>query len=166
VDLVTMSHDDMAWSVALALPDTFDTIDVDVGARRDGLIGVALLRGLAEDGLPVEADLLMYCLQGSDAVDPIALEDVAASMRTSPHVAGHRQTTLSELNGRPAVRFAGFEVVDPEVALSPTVAVRRYVIPVPGSGMQFVLSCATPHLDASEEMGELFDAIAEGITIT
>jgi hypothetical protein len=141
-------------------------LDVWTAARERSALGAALALDVV-DRLPIPAYLLMYGVEGPDGTGPEALDELAQSLVDSTHaLVGHREAKVVELNGRPAVRLAGFTSLDAEADRSPIVAVRQYRVPVPGSGTQFALVCWTPEIVVSDEMGELFDAIAESVTIT
>ncbi|MGH9243951.1 MAG: hypothetical protein ACRD29_06485 [Acidimicrobiales bacterium] len=143
---------------------TLATLD---DARRQNAIGAALLLDVADDGLPVEAYLLMFCVEGADAADPTALDALAGSLgKWNERDIGRRATRIVDLNGRPAVRYEGFALLDPDHDPSHIVAVIQYWVPVPGTGTQYLLSCWTPHIDAADELFDLFDAVAEGVTVT
>jgi hypothetical protein len=133
-------------------------------ARRHDAIGAAMAADLV-DGVAVEAYLLMFCALGGDgrpALDSLARSLLGASTRR----VGHRTAGVIELGGRPTVRGTGFALVTPDADTSAIVAEHTYVVPIAGTGTQLVLLCWTPHVDAADEIGGLFDAIAAGVTVS
>jgi hypothetical protein len=133
-------------------------------ARRHGAIGAAITADLV-DGDAVEASLLMFCARGGHG--PLTLDSLAGSLLgTSTLRVGYRTADVIELGGRPAVRGTGFSLVAPDADTSTIVAEHLYVVPIAGTETQLVLICWTPHVDAADEFGALFDAIAAGVRVS
>ena len=143
------------------------TLSTLAAARRQGAIGAALLLDPVDDAPPREAFLMMFCVEGPDEVDADALDALAESVgRWGRSDIGRRDTAVVHVNGRPAVRYTGFTLLDPDATTSPIVAVRQYWVPVPGTGTCFVLSCWTPQVDAIDAAAGVFDAVAETVVIS
>jgi hypothetical protein len=154
------------WRLTIGLPPAFLPLDVSATARARGTLGIAVADDVV-DGQLVHADFSTHCIEGPDAIDRPALDDLTRWLATRDGSdVGQLETSIVDINGRPAVRRAGFSVLDVDAISSPIVATLDYWIPVPDTGTLAVLSFRTPHVEATDEMRELFDVIAGTVTIT
>jgi hypothetical protein len=101
---------------------------------------------------------------GSDGVDPVALDELAETLgQASAFDVGPRVSEVVELGDHLAVRSVGLLEVDPGAASSPLVAAQQYWIPVADTGTLALISCWTPQLHLLDELGGVFDAIADSV---
>jgi hypothetical protein len=134
-------------------------------ARRSGAIGAALVVGTGV--LPVEAHVLVFCIEHTDGADSASLDDLVASLRQrQARDVGHGDVSVVHTNGRPMLRSTGFAALDPTAGSSSVVALRQYLIPLPDTATMCVLSCWTPSLHAVDDVGEILDAVAAGVRIS
>jgi hypothetical protein len=132
-----------------------------VAARQSRAVGFAVVRHTGDR--PIEAYVAVYLRAGPDANDAASLDALADTVVAANSAAvGHQHTAMMTLDGRPAVRCAGFARLDLDGR--PLVAVRHYWIPVPRTGTQVVVWGWTPQPEAAD-LEDVFDTIAADVRI-